>query len=345
MPTERRMAAWIAPEQVALVREVAGAAELSLTAAGSPARGHTQSVASALGAAAIDDLRAMLASVEAELVLIGAPGSFGASAPGADAEAVLAAHARGTRIATLEPIPASALDLGAWLSQGVGIRPADALRFVPLLQHAAPFRQAEEVLRHFGHIRTAVIDSWSLPHEGTLGARLFGALALAQALLGEPESIDAAYASPAQGSGIHPLPGETLRGLAGDITACLRFADGRIASVTCSDQGGRWNRAATLAGPAGRLRIFDDGFEWIGPGGDKLDELRPRRAGGRGAAQPAHAVEALADSLSRLLDPGNLDATPLDHATIMAMAQATLLSARTGEPESPSTIKHMVGAA
>jgi hypothetical protein len=337
------MAAWIAPEQVALVREVAAAAELTIAAAGSPARGHTQSVAAALETGALDDLRAMLASVEAEVVFIGAPGAFGTSAPAADAEAVLAAHARGTRIATLEPIPASALDLGAWLSSASGIRPVDALRFIPLAQQAAPFRLAEEVLRNFGHTRTLVVESWSLPHEGTLGARLLGVLALVQSLMGEPEAIDAAYASPAQGSGLHSLPGETLRGLAGDITACMRFADGRLASVTASDQGGRWNRAATLVGPAGRLRIFDDGFEWIGPGGDKLDELRPKRA--RGSAPPPHAVEAMADSLSRLVDPGNLDATPLDYATIMSMAQATLLSARTGEPESPLTIKHMVGAA
>jgi predicted dehydrogenase len=337
------MAVWIAPEQVPLVRDAAASAELAVVAAGSPARGHTQTVAAALETAAVDDLRTMLASPDAELILVGAPGPVGASVSAADAEALLAAHARGVRIATLEPIPSSALDLASWLAGGAVVRPLDTLRFIPLAQHAAPFRLAEDVLRNFGHIRTVVVEAWSLPHEGTLGARLFGALAVVQSLLGEPETVDAAYAAPSQGSGIHPLPGETLRNLAGDITACMRFADGRLASVTVSDQGGRWNRTATLVGPAGRLRIFDDGFEWIGPGGDKLDELRPKRA--RGSAQPAHAVEAIAHALSRMLDPGNLDATPLDHATIMAMAQATLLSARTGEPESPSTIKHMVGAA
>ena len=61
---------------------------------------------------------------------------------------------------------------------------------------------------------------------------------------------------------------------------------------------------------------------------------------------PIYGVSGpVAESLARLLDPGIPDPGPADHATLLAMGQAALLSARTGQAESPATIKHMVGAA
>ena len=62
-------------------------------------------------------------------------------------------------------------------------------------------------------------------------------------LLGEPETIDAAYIAPGHGKGVHALPGESLRGLEGDLTANLRFADGRAAGLAVSNQGARWTGA------------------------------------------------------------------------------------------------------
>lgn len=340
----RRVAVWLAPEQAPLVQEVARVAELSLVAAGSPARGQSTAVAASLGAAPADDLRAMLATVQADLIWIASPDTFGAGASLDDAANIQAAHTRGVKLATLEPIPAAALDLvsGGWT--GDNARPVDALRLCPLTRLSAPFREAADVIESFGHIRTLAVEAWGNPAEGSLGARLYGALELILTLMGEPETIDAAFVSPGHGRGVHALPGESLRGLHGDLTANLRFADGRAASLVASDQGGRWNRTATLVGPRGRFRVFDDGFEWIGPDGAKLDESRPpSRSRGRDPL-PSHAVSALADSLARLLDPSIPDPGPTDHASILAMSQATLLSARTGQPESPATIRHMVGA-
>jgi hypothetical protein len=142
---------------------------------------------------------------------------------------------------------------------------------------------------------------------------------------------------------VHALAGESLRGLSGDLTATLRFADGRAAGLVASDQGGRWNRTVSLVGAGGRLRIFDDGFEWIGPDGRKLDESRPSERV-RGEEPVSHAAAAIAEGIARLLDVGIPEGGPLDHATVLAMSQAVLLSARTSEPESPGTIRHMVGA-
>jgi hypothetical protein len=343
---DRTIAAWLGPEHVPLLQQAAKAAELRVVAAGSPARGQSAGVADQLGGAPVDDLRAMLGSIEAKLILIAAPEQFGASPDPGDAAAIRAAQARGVTVATLEPIPAAALDLasGEWSEAKQGPRPVDAIRFCPLARFSPPFRSAAEVLANFGHIRLVQVESWSTPVEGSLGARLYGAMDLILSLLGEPEAIDAAYVAPGHGKGVHALPGESLRGLHGDLTANLRFADGRAAGIAVSNQAGRWNRTATLVGAGGRLRIFDDGFEWIGADGIKADELRqPRRKRGEEPALP-HSAAALADSLARLVDPAIPDPGPADHATLLAMGQAALLSVRTGQAESPTTIKHMAGA-
>jgi predicted dehydrogenase len=343
MDRSKQVAVWIAPDQVSLIREVAGVAGLAIAAAGSAVRGQSGPVASELGAEPVDDLRAMLATAACDLVLIGDPGTFGAASGGDDAAVIESARGRGVKVATLEPIPAAALDLvsGGWASAEGRRGAADAIRFCPLARLAGPFREATEVLQQFGHIRTMAVEAWCTAREGSLGARLYSGLELILALLGEPESVDAAYVFPGHGQGVHALPGESLRGLRGDLTASLRFADGRAASLVASDQGGRWNRTATLVGPEGRLRVFDDGFEWIGPDGTKRDQSRPAARKRGSEPEVPHAVAAIAESLARMLDPGVPDPGPVDHASILAAGQAALLSARTGQAESPATIKRM----
>ena len=154
--------AWLTEPQAALVRDVAGRAGLEVVGAGSPVRGQSAAVAQALHAPPHDDLRATLASAEADLVLVAAPGEFGGRAA-EDTAAILAARARGTRIATLEPLPSSALDLasGAWRVQS-GADPVDAVRFHPLARLSRPYREAMDVLESFGPVRTLTVcvDGW-----------------------------------------------------------------------------------------------------------------------------------------------------------------------------------------
>lgn len=340
----RRVAVWMAPEQVGLVRRVAEAAEVSVVAAGAIGRGLSQAVATELACKPLDDLRAALASTDADLFWIASPGSFGVGTGGNDATAVSEAHARGVKIATLEPIPAAALDLagGGWLEGA--IRPVDVLRFVPRARLSESFRGATDVLESFGQVRSMAIDMWSAASECTMGAGLYAALELILALMGEPETIDAACATPSAGQKVHALPGETLRDLHGDLTANIRLADGRAAALFISDQAGCWDRTITMLGAAGRLRVHDDGFEWIGADGEMLDHSRPTRKRKDAPPPLPHAVTAIADSLSRLIDPGVPDAGPSNHAAILAMGQAALLSARTGQGESPATIRRMAGA-
>ncbi|MEM1331132.1 MAG: hypothetical protein AAGG07_11270 [Planctomycetota bacterium] len=332
---------WLRPEQAPLLSAALAEAGFEPIAAGCATPEQTGAAAGAMGVTPIDDLRSAMQSVECDLILLADAGPFGTDSDGTDASAVFEAHKRGVCIATLEPVPDSALGVrsGRWLEPIKGIVPLECIRIVPLPQRASAFLDAAEVLEAFGHIRSAAIELWSTPAETTLSAGLFGALDLTRWLFGEPETIDAAIVGPDHGGGVHSLPGESLRGLTGDATLTLRYADGRAAGVFVSDRAGRWNRTATLLGPAGRLRVFDDGFEWLDPEGKKVDSSRSTPTRG---TPVSHSVEALSDALKRLAPGRSPTEGPVDHTAVLAIAQAALLSARTGHAESPGTIQRML---
>lgn len=395
MSTDGRMPptlVWLDPEQVPLVRAVAAQIDLPIVAAGSPTRGRSREVAEALaqsleggegmggrgggGIEPADDLRAALAATQSGAVWIAAAGSFGAeSAGGADLDALRACRARGVKIATLEPIPASALELAAAAGGGFGDDPAapELVRFIPRARLSRAVLEAAEVLSAFGPVRTVAFEGWSGRGEGTLGSRLLDAMDVVAWLLGEPETIDAAYMWPGKGvregglaagamgdgsivggggsgggGGLHLLPAETLRGLRGDMTLNCRFADGRGAGVVISDQAGRWNRSLMLVGPGGRIRVYDDGFEWVGPDGVRVDASRALGVArsdavgsAAGGAAPGRSAAVIAEALERYFSGREGSVPPLDMRRLLTMTGAALLSARTGEAESPATIARM----
>lgn len=331
---------WLERTQVEFIAAVARAAKLSIVGAGSPAKGVSGGVAASLGCDAFDDLRAALASAECDLVLLAASPRF---TDPADMGALLGARARGIRIASIEPAPSSALDLGVW-SPPSGPSPRDAIRFLGLPRLSRPFREAQEVIASLGTLRFVHIDAFAGPAEGSLAARLFGAIDLLNSLMGEPESVDAAHVSGAFHQGSRTPPGEALADLEGDLSALCRFSDGRAASVAASNNAGRWNFTATLLAEHGRLRVYDDGFEWVGADAQKRDELRIRKAA-RGDPASSHAVTAIADGIARLTDDTIPDSGPVQLESILGVSQAILLSARTGQPESPGTIRRMIAPA
>jgi hypothetical protein len=332
---------WAEGDRAQFLKRVAAASGLRVVGAGCGVKGRSSAAASCFGCEPVDDLRSVLTESPCEAVLIGSAGDFGAASSPSDAGAVLAALQRGVRVLTLDPLPASAMELsGAWSTPGAGgVTPACGVRFVPLARVAKPLRDAAEVLEMFGPARTVFVEACCRPEEGALGSRLFGAVELVLWLMGEPESVDAAYAPPRRGPLI-PLPGETLRDTHGDVTLNFRFADGRAAALLASDQSGRWSRSATLLGPEGRLRVFDDGFEWVNAKGDRVDASRQTKR--RGETPADRAVQVVSDAVSRILDPAVPEAAPVDHAGVLAVCQAALLSVRTGSGESPATIRRMM---
>lgn len=341
----RPIAAWLLREQLPFVRAVAERAGCLLVAVGSPQRGHSASIASEIGSecTAFDDPRSMLMQAPGEAVWLATGSGFGAGHAQEDAAAIAAARSRNARVISTDPMPSNVLDLSSgWLRDSGSAPPAHWVRFAALPRLSRPVREAAETLATFGAPRAAHVECWSSPLQGSLGARLIGACDFLSNLFGEAETVDAAYVGPRTGAGIHPLPGETLADLHGDLFATLRFADGRAASVSCSNAAGRWSVGATLISDNGRLRFYDDGFEWAGPMGEKRDDMRLRGITRGADDAESRSVAAFADSIARLLDPGLPDSSPTDVGSVLSIAQAALLSARTGHPESPATIRRLL---
>ena len=163
-------------------------------------------------------------------------------------------------------------------------------------------------------------------------------MGLVFSLMGSPEVIDASGVAPVGGAA--PLHAEdSLRDLHGDLSAILRYPDGRAASVVVSNQAPGWDHAALLIGQEGRLRIDDTSMTWAHPGAEDPDThavVWPARFEGLDAFG-----RALGDSVCRLLDPNAPASAPVEHERVLAMSQAALLSARTGQGESPEVIRRL----
>jgi len=357
--------------QLDLARAIARAAKLAIggVASAEPAGSGGGAGSAAFRDAAgdlpvVDEFRSALAKAQSGIVLMLSP----PSGPAIDAGQLDAVRSRGVKLASLEPMPASVLDLqdptltppepmdaGIVLGSGAGPAPSsDTLAafspvatFCPLWRASHPVRSAAEVLAQLGTVRTLLVESLAGPGEGSLGARLFDACDAAVWLLGQPDRVDAAYAPAQRSRGVHVAPPQSLAGLSGDMTVNLRYADGRCAAIVASDRAGRWSRCVTLIGEHGRMRVFDDGFVWFSLAGAIVDASRDesRIRGGAAADSPHRAAAgAIAEQLQRLLDPQIPSPPPIDDVGVLATAGAALLSARTGEGESPATLRRMARA-
>ncbi|MFN0012789.1 MAG: hypothetical protein ACKVS8_14230 [Phycisphaerales bacterium] len=337
---------WLRAEQASLVRLVAAGTGLAIVGAGGPGPDRGAAAAAALGVPHADDLRAALSTTEATVALLADPGTFGEGSATEDASLLRAFASRAGRTLSLEPLPAALVGNPSGASMATddtataSTNPEWA-RFVPLARWRRPMREALELLESFGPVRSASLLCLSHPSDGSLGARLFDALDLLSAFLGHPETVDAAFVGTEAGRGIHALPGENLRGLHGDMTANLRFADGRSAALFASDQAGTWERSLTLVGPGGRLRVSDAGLEWIDAAGRRLD--KSRAAPDAPASPGSAAAEMIAEQVRLSLSAGSGAPCVPAFSRTLAAVQAALLSARTREGEHPGTLLRMAG--
>lgn len=326
-------AVWALPDQADLAREALRHAGLRPTLAASPTRAGPRALADALGCEHAESFRSMVRAGAACALLL-APAPTEPSAGLHDPALLRSLRERATRIVTLEPVPTSVRDAAALAEADL----SEVVHIGPLLRHAQGGRAALTALETFGSIRVAALTAAGRVGEGTLAARLVDAMDWMLAILGEPESIDACVHGPRSSAGLTLAPGESLATLTGDLTAHLRFATGASATVTLSDRSGRWFRGATLHGDAGVLRVVDDHMEWLDEAGGAGD------AATRAAKRPG-AAEAIAGAIEAALEGRAPTERPFDFLRTLAMAEAAVLSARTGQAESPATLLRMAGAA
>lgn len=327
---ENLVSCWLRADQTNIVRAITEQAGLEIVGAGSP---DGPSVAQSLGAESFPDLRSLLSSAPTGIVLIADQSGTGTDSDTSVLESVLDAAERGVHVLTLEPIPAAALHLSspAWRDAADTVR--ERISFVPLARRSSAYAGMSELLSQFGEIEAVGIRVLCTRAAGSLGARLFGICELLVTLLGTPETIDAAHVS-------DTATPDTLRGLSGHMTANIRFPGGRCASIMASDTSSGWSRSITLIGPKGVIDASDNRIRWMSPEGQILDEAQMSDT-----RDPVTLESTLiADSIVASLTPA-FRSSPIDMNATLAMAQAALLSARTGHPESPSMILDILSRA
>ncbi|MCK4873564.1 MAG: hypothetical protein KAS72_12640 [Phycisphaerales bacterium] len=319
--SKRRTICWLSARQTELVRDAGKQAGLTFVAAGSSVKGQSAAVAETIGAeAGVDDLRIALTEYEADLIFLA---SIDHIDPETSDQLRTLAH-RGVKVMSMEPLPGGLRDL-------TGADEPSLAELVPMMRRSPGFRAAELFLPNFGEVRCVNVSFRAGHGEGSLAARLYSALDVVNRLCGQAEQIDAAMAGPG-GS----LP-ETLALMHGHLTANLRFPENRAACIAVSDLAGQWSRGVTILGEGGCLRIADTRVEWIGQDGQVIDEASVDDVVSLG--------DLIATHIDRALDPRMPIDPPADHATILAVCEAALLSARTGQSESPRKLRKLIGSA
>jgi hypothetical protein len=332
-PDSKTCAVWATPDQAPLASACLRRAGLTAAWAASPGRAGPHALAEALGCETAETFRSLVRA-DARCALLLAPAPSDPDAGLHDPSLLRRLRERETRILSVEPTPASVRDAAA-----LGASDLDAVVHIgPLLRRSPGGSAALDAMETFGHVRVIALTAISRPGQGSLAARLIDAMDWMLAALGEPETVDACVHGPRSSAGLTLAPGESLATLTGEMTAHLRFATGASATLTLSDRSGRWFRGATMHGDAGVLRVVDGGLEWLDDAGAPSERTDAD-------APPPTGAEAIGDALREAVEGRPASVRPFDFLRTLAMAEAAVLSARTGQAESPATLLRMAGAA
>jgi hypothetical protein len=305
---------------------------------------HTGQVARALGCDTCNDLRSALTTLPVDMVYIAAAGEFGHRDLDHDLNALQMARSRAVPVATSDPIPAAAMELGGtrWMDALHNGTLAELVRFVPRTRRTRTADELHAALETFGVPRTCSLRLFGPSTLAGLGARLFDAMDMVRTLMGVPEIIDACYVAPAKGRGVHQLPGESLRHLEGDLTVHLRFSDGRSATAHLSDQAPATAFDMRILGAEGILSLTPERLTWRHPDGEVDQTLIPPNDAIPAANGTDPGEAALITQLNNLCAGVGPTHAPIDYPSVLSMAHAALLSCRTGQGESPDTIRRLI---
>jgi hypothetical protein len=277
-----------------------------------------------------DDLRKMAIDRPAAFVLLG-------TLDGVSTEELVTAMEQGSTLLTLEPIAADLRDLAALrpkVGAAAGRDPAARrVELLPSFRQSPGLIQAADPHDVIGDARLIAYAHLGPADEGGLFTRLYDSWSAVLRFAPLPESIDAALTS------ITPQVAENPRELAGYLSAHGRLGGECSVTLAASDQAATSRRAMTVLGVGGELSVDDHGYVLLQADGTEVD------ASQRKGPAPGY-VDLVVAQWQRILARGET-ARPeggLDGAAeTLACCLASLLSARTGQPESPGRILEIQG--
>ena len=291
-----------------------------LVAVGGDRRATASACAARVGAAEVGSIRELPQDVQREgtRLPVGVHLIVGRDMPGpADLDALLEGDAI---VIGTAPLPASTLE-----GQRLGERAA-RLRTVALFRWSDAMRTAQSLIEEF--LTEGAPSSVSMRMrcaDDELGLRgvdamLLDACDLALEFVPSVESVSAIGRSPATMTDVRVL------------SAIGRGTDGGVVSIDIADVGG-WERSVELTGPGGRLVVNDSvALRW-----NRAGVLLERMD----LAGPTECIGAIIESMRTLARTrGSRESSPRQ-VSRLAFADATRLSVRTGNAESPASVEEL----
>lgn len=317
---------WCDGQRAGLVQRVLGRlADPGVAAIGGPRRGQLADIADALGVKLHDDLRKMLVDHPGQHLLL-------ATGEGVGAAELKQARESAATVAALEPLAPETAEAEALGPGAGGAGSAGGVAILPSLRATPAWLSAAEPLQALGKLRSVQVASLGPQPAGTLHARLHEAVEMLLHLLGTPLTVDAAL------TGGPSEPPENLAALTGDLTAHLRFGHGAAAVLHASDRSATWSRRIVVLGEEAQLTLDDVSYSLLSATGQVLDTLKA-------PVQAADPADLIARQWRRLIEAGLPPEwgalKPVDPKAISSCCRAALLSCRTSQIESPSTLLRM----
>lgn len=300
---------------------------VSVTAVGGPASQGVDALARSLGVEATDDPRQLLLDASADSVLLLT------CDPPLERE-LLASVCEQAALLTLEPLAA---DVRRAAELGLGGEPGEKKHVagervisVPQFTESPGYRRATDAEQAIGVARGLSIESIGRAGRGSLFARLYDAWVTVLGFVDLPLSIDASLAGAVD-------PRDELRRVAGTLSAHARTAEEATVTLIASDRGGHDARRLEALGDAAHLTVNDASYTLLDLEGEPIDRHE-------GDGQPTTVADLVADQWRRTLERGGAGPTavpPPRRVSALACCEACLLSARTGQPESPRRVLEM----
>jgi hypothetical protein len=230
------LVAWIAPEQVNLLKEVLKASKVKLAAIGTSNQNDLPLIGKILKTETCSDLRSLTTTYDDAILWIAEPHAYDVSL------CELLRH-RSSQTVTTTPLSGS-MDA---LVHEAGKPPA--AKFIPLMRRSTSCGEVQDEIEQFGQPISAHCTMTCSSVEGTLWSRLFDAMDFIHGLFGAPEIVQAFLHS-------NRVPDEPSD-LRGHMTVNLQFQHNRVATLLLSDQSS-WKRELQMIGEDHSL-TFGDG--------------------------------------------------------------------------------------
>lgn len=265
-----------------------------------------------------DDLRQLLVDKPARFLML-------ATLKSVTPEELATALNQGTTILAMEPVAGDLVGLDALRTARKALAGTGAgIVMLPDFQQSPGFLSAADPREVLGDQRLISFESIGSRGMGSLYARLYDGWQTVLNFADLPETIDASLL------GMQQIPDE-LPEMTGRIAAHARIAAGGAALLQVADHGCEHRRTMTVLGQQGQLRLSDAGYELRGSDAEPLDQAQQ--------PGPMSYADLVAGQWRRLLDRSpSTFALPDAMQNTIACCLATLLSARTGQPESPAKL-------